>query len=100
LFIIQQIVKLDVRSKATQLWRDSPTAFPGEPVFVPNSKGAEEDDGYILSTVLETDDDKPHFLLILDAKSWKEVARVEFPRDSVEIPPTIHGIFRSDDISK
>ena len=49
--------------------------------------------GVILSVILESSADKPHFLLVLDAKSFEEIARAEMPRPQSQIPPTVHGIF-------
>ena len=47
--------------------------------------------GVILSSVLRNADGKSPFLLVLDARTFKEVARVEF--DGVDMHKDIHGIF-------
>ena len=47
--------------------------------------------GVILSSVLCNADGKSPFLLVLDAQTFKEVARVEF--DGVDIQKDLHGIF-------
>ena len=47
--------------------------------------------GVILSSVLRNADGKSPFLLVLDAQTFKEVARVEF--EGVDIQKDIHGIF-------
>ena len=62
-------------------------------MFIQKPGTTEEDEGVLLSIVLESDYNKPHFLLILDAKSFTEIARAEIPRLKGQIPPTIHGIF-------
>ena len=46
-----QLIKLDVQSGTTLLWREEGT-FPGEPIFVPRPDGDREDDGILLSVVL------------------------------------------------
>ena len=51
--------------------------YPSEPVFVPNPDGVEEDDGVILSNVVSSNPNQHPFLLILDAKSFKETAHAE-----------------------
>ena len=47
--------------------------------------------GVILSSVLRSADGRSPFLLVLDARTFKEVARVEF--DGVDIHRDLHGIF-------
>ena len=47
--------------------------------------------GVILSSVLRNADGKSPFLLVLDARTFKEVARVEF--DGVDMHKDIHGMF-------
>ena len=47
--------------------------------------------GVILSSVLCNADGRSPFLLVLDAQTFKEVARVEF--DGVDIQKDIHGMF-------
>lgn len=57
----------------------------GEPVFVPSPGAHDEDDGLILSIV---SNHTTSFLLILDAKSFKEIARATAPH---VIPEGLHG---------
>ena len=47
---------------------------PGEPIFVPDPKGATEDDGVLLSVVLDGYAGKS-YLLVLNAKTMEEVGR-------------------------
>ena len=47
--------------------------------------------GVILSSVLCNADGRSPFLLVLDAGTFKEVARVEF--EGVDIQRELHGIF-------
>lgn len=82
-----------MRNKVPTAWKQSDTAFPGEAVFLPRPGGTTEDDGHLISVVIETDPAKPHFVILLDAKTMTETARVEFSQKDVEIPATIHGIF-------
>ena len=69
-------------------WR-ADGCYPGEPVFVrrPNSEG--EDDGVVLSVVLDANAGRS-FLLVLDAGSFEELARAEAPH---HIPFGFHGQF-------
>ena len=49
---------------------------PGEPIFLPDPQGKDEDDGVLLSVVLDGTKGKS-YLLCLDAKSFEEVGRAE-----------------------
>jgi len=83
-----QLVKIDVTSGAAQVWREDGT-YPGEPVFVPHPDGSAEDDGVVLSVVLDPAAERS-FLLVLDAASFEERARAEVPH---AIPFGFHGQF-------
>lgn len=48
--------------------------------------------GVLLAPVLSEISDMPSFLLVLDAKSFKEIGRAITPCD-VKIPLTFHGSF-------
>jgi hypothetical protein len=91
-YYVNSVCKIDIDTKRVQLWRESETQFPGEPVFIPKPGGSSEDDGLLLSLVLDTAEEKPHFLLVLNAQTLEEVGRAEVPLD-VQIPTTIHGLF-------
>lgn len=61
--------------------------FPGEPVFVARPAGAKEDDGVLLSVVLDARAGTS-FLLVLDAATLTELARASVPH---HIPFGFHG---------
>ncbi|KAB8217420.1 carotenoid oxygenase [Aspergillus novoparasiticus] len=67
------IVKFDSQTKETLLWNDHAQS-PGEPIFVPRPDGLEEDDGVLLSVVLDGFSGKS-YLLCLDAQTLKELGR-------------------------
>ena len=50
--------------------------------------------GVVLSAVLQKDEHKSPFLLVLDAKTMAELGRVEFP--NIQMHKDIHGIFVPD----
>jgi carotenoid cleavage dioxygenase-like enzyme len=87
-----QLVKLDVETGAAQTWHEAGT-YPGEPVFVPAPDSSGEDDGVVLSVVLDPGDERS-FLLVLDAASWTERARATVPH---AIPFGFHGQFFGED---
>lgn len=65
--------------------------YPNEPFFVPSPDGEREDDGVVLSVVLDTTTTPTSsFLLVLDATSFTELARARTPDP---IPYGFHGAF-------
>jgi carotenoid cleavage dioxygenase-like enzyme len=87
---LKRLVKLDVTDGTYAVW-DEPAAWAGEPVFVPRPGADEEDDGVVLSVVLDADAGHS-FLLVLDAHTFEELARAEAPH---HIPFGFHGQFFS-----
>jgi carotenoid cleavage dioxygenase-like enzyme len=83
-----RIVKADVEARTTSVWRE-PGAYPGEPVFVGRPDQQAEDDGVVLSVVLDGARGTS-FLLVLDAADLSELARAEVPH---HIPFSFHGRF-------
>jgi beta,beta-carotene 9',10'-dioxygenase len=83
---IDNLVKLDLERNAGSSWYED-GCYPGEPVFVATPRAANEDDGVLLSVVLDAKK-ATSFLLILDASSFREVARAEVPH---HIPFGFHG---------
>ena len=82
------IVKIDTATGASARWYAA-GLYPGEPVFVPSPSAPAEDDGVLLSVVLDIDKGRS-FLLVLDAASLKELARAAAPH---AIPFHFHGNF-------
>jgi beta,beta-carotene 9',10'-dioxygenase len=83
---IDNLVKLDLENNAISSWYEK-GCYPGEPVFVATPEAANEDDGVILSVVLDAKKARS-FLLILDASSFRDLARAEV---SHHIPFGFHG---------
>lgn len=83
-----QLVKIDVRAKTAQTWYEE-GCNPGEPIFVASPGTTKEDEGVILSVVLDAKQGHS-FLLVLDAASFTEVARAEVPHI---IPFGFHGLY-------
>ncbi len=61
--------------------------LPGEFVFVPRARDAEEGDGWLMGYILDTDAGTTA-LTILNAATLNDVASVEIPH---AIPPGFHG---------
>ena len=81
-----RLVKADISQKTSKSWFEE-DCYPGEPVFVTAPNATKEDDGLILSVVLDAQNHKS-FLLILDAVTFEEIARAEV---SHHIPFGFHG---------
>ena len=89
---IDSLVKVDVRDGAARRWREE-GCYPGEPVFVPAPGAESEDDGVLLSVVLDAAAGRS-FLLVLDARELEELARAEAPH---HIPFGFHGQFAAEE---
>lgn len=91
---LERIVKIDTDTRSTLSW-SQPGCYPGEPVFVArpqaesSPEGTAEDDGVLLSVVLDADVGTS-FLLVLDASDLGELARARAPH---HIPFGFHGQF-------
>jgi carotenoid cleavage dioxygenase-like enzyme len=87
---LDQLVKLDVETGQVLIWR-AEGCHPGEPVFVPAPDGAAEDEGAVLSVVLDVGNGAS-FLVVLDASTFTERARAAVPH---AVPFGFHGQFIS-----
>jgi beta,beta-carotene 9',10'-dioxygenase len=73
-----QLVKVDIQTRGTKTWMQE-DCYPGEAVFVPAPGRKAEDDGVILSVVLDAKRGTS-FLLVLNAATFEEIARAEIPQ--------------------
>lgn len=85
---LDSIVKIDLETGAVATWHQV-GLYPGEPVFVPSPTAKCEDDGVLLSVVVDIANDRS-FLLVLHAGTHAELARAETPHT---IPFHFHGAF-------
>jgi beta,beta-carotene 9',10'-dioxygenase len=86
------LVKVDTSGGLTKYWQVA-DCFPGEPIFVPQPGGVAEDDGVLLSVVLDAAAGRS-FLLVLDARTMAEVGRAGLPH---HIPFTLGGSFFTEE---
>ncbi|XP_078066762.1 beta,beta-carotene 15,15'-dioxygenase-like [Mustelus asterias] len=84
-----KILKCDVQTRSCLEWREE-NCWPAEPVFVKAPEAKDEDDGVLLSSVISTDAKKSSFLLVLDAKTFKELGRASI---SADLHLDLHGMF-------
>jgi beta,beta-carotene 9',10'-dioxygenase len=85
---LERIVKIDTHDGAALSWAER-ACYPGEPVFVARPGAQDEDDGVLLSVVLDAAAESS-FLLVLDAADLHELARARVPH---HIPFGFHGQF-------
>jgi len=85
---LNQIVKIDVTTGRSIVWREA-RCYPSEPVFVARPGATAEDDGVVLTVVL--DGGAGHsFLLVQDARTFDEIGRAVVPG---VIPFGFHGMY-------
>ncbi len=83
-----RLIKVDTRN-ASYKWWSAEASYPGEPVFVARPGATVEDDGLLLSVVL--DGAAGHsWLVALDAASFEETGRAKMPHI---VPFGFHGQF-------
>ena len=83
---LDNIVKIDVATGSVEEWWEDGN-YPGEPVFVAKPGSDGEDDGVLLSVVLDARRNRS-FLLVLNAANLTEIARAECRH---HIPFGFHG---------
>ncbi|KAJ6616396.1 Beta,beta-carotene 15,15'-dioxygenase, partial [Pseudolycoriella hygida] len=77
-----KLIKVDIKNNEILRWSEE-GLIPSEPVFIAMSGATEEDDGVLLSALMDKDVENHTTLLILDAKNMTELARVEFQTEGV-----------------
>ncbi|XP_073763284.1 beta,beta-carotene 15,15'-dioxygenase isoform X1 [Danio rerio] len=87
--VATRIVKFDADTKQQIEWKGD-DGFASEPVFIPRPGAVDEDDGVVLTVIINNKPLQGGFLLVLDAKSFKEIARACL---DVEIHMDMHGYF-------
>jgi carotenoid cleavage dioxygenase-like enzyme len=98
--LLNCLVKYDLETGSQNVWHE-PGVYPTEPVFVDRvpapvpgvDTGTAEDDGVVLSVLLDTRFDRSA-LLVLDAASFSELARARLP---AAFPFGFHGQWYPDD---
>ena len=85
---LDQLAKLDVAEGSVATWHEE-GCFPGEPVFVGAPDADGEDEGVLLSVVLDARSGTS-FLLALDAGDLGELGRAHVPQ---HVPFGFHGSF-------
>ena len=99
------LMKVNTLTKKCITWFD-PSFYPSEAVFVATQSTCStssssslpvEDDGVLLSLVINLHDETNGFLLVLNACNFTPLAKASFSTTHV-IPPGFHGIFLPDQL--
>jgi beta,beta-carotene 9',10'-dioxygenase len=85
---MNQLIKVDVKNEQTWRWY-ADGCYPSEPIFVPAPNATQEDEGVLLSVVLNSHTNTS-YLLVLDAQTFGEIARAQVPQ---HVPFGFHGQF-------
>jgi len=85
---LEKIARIDTETGESTAW-SQPGCYPGEPVFVAEPGAEAEDDGVLLSVVLDARAESS-VLLVLDAATLEPLARAVVPH---VIPLGFHGQF-------
>ncbi len=83
---IDQLVKVDTHTGAMQVWQ-AEGCYPSEPVFEAAPSASAEDDGVVLTVVVDSRNGNS-FLLVQRADTFEEIARCTVPH---VIPFGFHG---------
>ncbi|KFP90818.1 PREDICTED: beta,beta-carotene 15,15'-monooxygenase [Apaloderma vittatum] len=84
-----KVAKFNIQTKEMLQWGED-NCWPSEPIFIPSPDAKEEDDGIVLTCILTSNPKEPPFLLVLDAKTFKELGRALV---DIEMHLDLHGMF-------
>lgn len=91
--LFDSIIKTDTVTREVLQWNNNRGHTPGEAIFVPRPGGESEDDGVLLSVVLDGFSEKS-YLLCLDAETMREIGRADL---EFAVGIGLHGIHTPDD---
>jgi carotenoid cleavage dioxygenase-like enzyme len=77
------LVKIDIKTGNAFYWHEE-NGYPGEPFFQPSPNSKNDEDGLLVSIVLNAVENRS-FLLLLDAVTMQEIARATLPE------PVVYG---------
>lgn len=90
------VVKVDLETQQSEIWRGEEGQVPSYPIFVPNPDPETEDDGVLIFGVTEAGESH-NSIVFLDAKSFTEIGRATF-EDRI-VAGWIHGMFLKEKCS-
>lgn len=75
------LVKVNTKTGQSSYWHEE-NCYPGEPYFIPSPTSKSDEEGVIISIVLDIQNERS-FLMILDALTMQEIARATVPEPIV-----------------
>lgn len=87
------LVKVDMETGGINASWSAPRHCMGEPIFVADPHGTEEDDGVILTAIVDAAK-QGSALVVLDARNLEEIARAHVPQT---VPHAFHGLYVARD---
>ena len=91
LHFVNQVIKLDIQLRQWKIWNKDGFS-PSEPIFVASLSAESENGGVLLFSALDEQDEKRVLLIILDVKTFTEMALIEFQAVGF-VPKYFHGQF-------
>ena len=73
-YFSNSIIKIDTNTKKTKVWVSQKNHLPSELIFVARPSGKSEDDSVLLTVAMDTSM-KLSLIVIIDAKTIKEIGR-------------------------
>ncbi|MEO1561684.1 MAG: carotenoid oxygenase family protein, partial [Cyanobacteria bacterium J06632_19] len=91
---LQAFEKVDLQTGEKQVWSAAPNGFASEPNFVPRNRHGDEDDGWLLGLIYDSNHHRSD-VVILDAKDLNKgvIAKLHLKH---HIPYGLHGNFVND----
>lgn len=78
-YFTDSLVKVDVNHQKAKVWLPKTKQLPSEPIFVPAPNAKSEDDGVLLTVVMDSVVQKSA-LVVIDAKHMRELGRAQMPQ--------------------
>ncbi|KAI0556845.1 Carotenoid oxygenase [Gracilaria domingensis] len=88
-YMFDAVAKVSVSTGNRQIWKPK-NGIVGEPIFVPNPDGDDEDEGCLLIVVLNSEQEHST-MFVVDAKCMKTIAQADVP---FIVPLGFHGLFK------
>ena len=77
-YFADSLIKVDVNNREAKVWSPQTKQLPSEPVFVPAPNATDEDDGVLLTIVMDSAV-KKSALTVIDPKTMQELGRAQMP---------------------
>ncbi|MCJ1478615.1 hypothetical protein MMC13_007296 [Lambiella insularis] len=77
-YFTDSLVKIDLKTREPKVWTPSTKQLPSEPIFVASPNATKEDDGILLTVVMDSAVRKSA-LVVLDASTMQEMGRAQMP---------------------